>query len=72
MNNEPGRAGVGLDNVFWLRSGVFEPSRRMFDDGFAEDFVKFGSFEFEMTSSINFGSEFKEFGDILTSFATGN
>lgn len=44
----------------------------MLDDGFAEDFVELGSFDFEATGGVDFGGELEEFGDILTGFAAGN
>lgn len=35
VDDEPRRAGVGLDDVFELRAGVFEAGGDMFDDSFA-------------------------------------
>ena len=39
MNNEPRGAGIGLDDVFWLRAGIFETGGSMFENNFGEDFV---------------------------------
>ena len=72
VDDEPGRASVGLDDVFELRTGVFEAGGDVFDDGFTEDFVEFGSFEFEVTSCVDFSGEFEKFGDVLTGFGTGD
>lgn len=72
MDNKPRRANVGLDDVFGFRTSVFKASREMFEDGFAEDFVEFGSFDFKTTSGVNFGSEFKELGDVLSSLRAGD
>ncbi len=44
----------------------------MFEDGFAENFVEFGSFDFEMTSSVDFEGKFKEFGDVFAGDTTSN
>lgn len=44
----------------------------MFDDGFIEDFVEFGSFDFLMASGVDFGGEFKKFSDVLAGFAAGD
>lgn len=35
VDDEPGRASVGLDDVFEFRAGVFEAGGDMLDDGFA-------------------------------------
>lgn len=72
VDDEPGRAGVSLDDVFEFRAGVFETGRDVFDDGFAEDFVELGSFEFEMASGVDFGGKFEEFGDVLAGFGAGD
>ena len=72
MDDKPRWASVGLDDVFEFRAGVFQAGRWMLDDGFAEDFVELGSFDFEMTSGVNFGCEFEKFGDVLSGFATSN
>ncbi len=72
MHDEPRWADVGLDHIFKLRASVFEAGRWMVNDGFGEDFVEFGGFDFLMTSGVNLGSEFKKFSDVLTGFATGN
>ena len=57
MHHEPRWTNVGLDDVFGLWTGVFEAGRWVLDDGFAEDFVKFGSFDFLMAGSVDFGGE---------------
>lgn len=44
----------------------------MFEDGFAENFVEFESFDFEMTSSVDLEGKFKEFGDVFASDTTSN
>lgn len=72
MDDEPRRADVGLDDVFWLWAGVFEAGGRMFNDGFAEDLVEFGSFDFLMSGGVDVGGELKEAGDILTGFGTSD
>lgn len=72
MDDEPGRAGVGLDDVFEFRAGIFETGGDMFDDGFAEDFIKLGGFELEMASGVDFGGKFEEFGDVLAGFGAGD
>lgn len=72
MDNKPRRTNVGLDNVFRLWASVFEAGRNMFDNGFAEDFVEFGSFDFEMARGVDFGSKFKKFGDVLAGFAASD
>ena len=72
MDNEPRGAGVGLDDVFGFRAGVFEAGRNMIDDGFVQDLVKFGSFDFEMASGVDFGDELEKFGDILASLGASN
>ena len=45
MNYKPRRTGVGLDNVFEFRAGVFESGWWMLDDGLVLDIVEFGSFD---------------------------
>ncbi len=72
MNDEPRRANVGLDNVFWFRTGIFEAGRSMLDDGFSEDFVEIGSFDFLVAGGVDFGGEFKKLGDVMTGFGTGD
>lgn len=72
VDDEPGWASVGLDDVFEFRAGVFETGGDMFDDGFAEDFIKLGGFEFEMASGVDFGGKFEEFGDILAGFGASD
>ncbi len=72
MNHEPRGAGVGLDDVFWLWAGVFEAGRNMIDDSFVQDLVKLGGFDFEMAGGVDFGGEFKKFGDILASLGASN
>ncbi len=69
MDDKPRWADIGLDNIFELGASIFETGWRMFDDGLIQDFVEFGGFDFEMASGIDFGSEFKKFGNILPSFA---
>lgn len=66
MDDKPRRTGVGLDDVFRLWTSVFEASRGVFDDSLAKDFIKFGSFDFDVASSVNLCSEFKEFSNVLT------
>ncbi len=68
MHNEPRWADIGLDDILRLGASVFEAGRWMFDDGFAEDFVELGGFDFLMASGVDLGGEFEKFGDILTSF----
>lgn len=45
VDHKPGRAGVGLDDVFELGAGVFETGGRMFQESFAEDFIEVGGFD---------------------------
>ncbi len=44
----------------------------MLDDGFAEDFIEFGSFDFEMASGIDFGGELEEFSNVLAGLGACN
>lgn len=72
MDDEPRWADIGLDDIFELGTSIFETGWRMFDDGFVQDFVEFGGFDFEMASGVDFGSKFKKFGNILSCLATGD
>ena len=46
VDDKPRRASVGLDDVFWFRTGVFEASGGVVENGGGEDFVEVGSFDF--------------------------
>lgn len=72
MDDKPGRTGVGLDDVLWLRAGIFRAGRRMVEDGFAEDLVKVGSLNFLMASGVDLGGELKKLRDILAGLATSD
>lgn len=72
MYYEPRWADVGLDDIFGLRTSVFEAGGSVLDDGRSEDFVELGSFDFEVPSGVNFGGEFKKFGDIMASGRAGD
>lgn len=72
MHYKPRWAGVGLYDIFKFGFGILKSGWRMLDDGFAEDFVEIGSFDFEVASRVNFGSKFKKFGNILTGFTTSD
>lgn len=65
MDDEPGWTDVGLDDVFELRTGIFEAGRRMLDDGFGEDFVELGSSDFLMASGVDFGGELEEPSEVV-------
>ena len=69
VDDKPRWADIGLDDIFELGTSIFETGWRMLDDGLTQDFVEFGGFDFEVASGIDFGSEFKKFGNILPSFA---
>ena len=72
VNDEPWRADVGLDNILRLRASIFQASRRVFDDGFGEDFIEVGSFNFLVASGVDLGGEFEEFGNVMAGFGTGD
>lgn len=72
MDDEPGRTDVGLDDVFWFRTGVLQAGGRMLDDGFGEDFIELGSFDFLMASDVDFGGKFEELCDIMAGFGAGD
>ena len=72
MNDEPGRTSVGLDDIFQLGASVFQASGGMFEDGFAEDFVEFRSFDFLVASLVDFECEFKKFSDVFAGGAAGD
>ena len=61
-----------MNDVFRFRTGVFETGRDMLDDSLAEDFVKFGSFDLEVAGGVDFGGEFKKFGDIMAGGGAGD
>lgn len=72
MDDKPRRTSVGLDDVFELRAGVFEPGGRMLDDGFAEDLVELGSLNLEAARGVDLGGKLKEFGHILSGLAASD
>lgn len=67
VNYEPGWAGVGLDDIFGFGAGVFEASRKMFNDGFREDFIEVRGFDCELTGFVDLGGKFEELSDVVTS-----
>ena len=54
VDDEPRRAGIGLDDIFGLGAGVFKAGGRMAEDCLVEDFIEVGGFEFEMAIFIDF------------------
>ena len=68
VHYEPWRTGVGLDDVFWLWTSVLEPGWSMFNNGLGEDFVEFGSFNFEFASVGDFSGELKKFSYVVAGF----
>lgn len=69
INHEPRRADISLDHVFEFWASIFEAGRGVFDDSFAENFIKIGSFDFLMASRVNFGGELEKLSDICAGFA---
>ena len=65
VDDEPRRAGVGLDDVFRFRVSVFEARRFVLDDGLVEDFVEVASFDFLFSGGGDFGGELEKFGDVF-------
>lgn len=72
VDDEPGWAGVSLDDVFEFRASVFETGGDVLDNGFAQDLIELGSFKFKVAGDVDFGGELEEFGDVLAGFGAGD
>lgn len=72
VDDEPGRTDVSLDDVFRFRAGIFQTGGRMLDDGFGENFIQVGSFDFLMTSSVDLGGKLEELRNIMAGFGAGD
>ena len=72
VNYKPGWASISLYDVLEFGASIFETGRWVLDNSFAKDFVEFGSFDFEMARGVDFGGEFKKFGDILAGSRASN
>lgn len=54
VDDEPGRADIGLDDIFRFGASILETGGGMFENCGVEDFVKIGGFNFLVASFVDF------------------